>query len=116
MKKLMSTVVLSVLSACLIPNIALAQQDGEYLQIVKVAPIYPPRAAQQGIQGYVIVEYTVTVEGTVEDVTVVESSSPLFDRAAVVAAAKYRYKPKVVDGQPEAVTGVRTKITWELAD
>ncbi len=116
MKKLMSTVVLSVLSACLIPNIALAQQDGEYLQIVKVAPIYPPRAALQGIEGYVIVEYTVTVEGTVEDVTVVESSSPLFDRAAVEAAAKYRYKPKVVDGQPEAVTGVRTKITWEIAD
>ena len=116
MKKLMSTVVLSVLSACLIPNIALAQQDGEYLQIVKVAPIYPPRAAQQGIEGYVIVEYTVTEQGTVEDVSVVESSSSLFDDAAVESVRYYKYQPRVENSEAVAVPGVRTVIRFELGN
>ena len=33
--------------------------DGEYLPIVKVAPVYPARALRMGIEGYCIVEFTV---------------------------------------------------------
>src|SRR5690606_20820240 len=44
--------------------------DGEYLPIVKVAPIYPARALTRGLEGYVIVEFTVTRAGTVKDVVV----------------------------------------------
>src|SRR5690606_25710783 len=58
---------------------------GEYLPIVKVAPVYPARAAQRGLEGYVIVEFTVTETGSTRDISVVESSSSLFDRAAVDA-------------------------------
>jgi protein TonB len=90
--------------------------DGEYLPIVKVAPIYPPRAAQRGLEGYVIVQYTVTTTGEVRDVVVIESSSSLFDRAAVESAQKYRYKPRVIDGTPIEVVGVTTRIIFELED
>ena len=38
----------------------LAPSDGEYLPIVKVQPVYPRRALSRGIEGYVIVEFTVT--------------------------------------------------------
>lgn len=93
-------------------NIGVA--DGEYLPIVKVAPIYPARAAERGIEGYVIVEYTVTKDGTTRDVHVIKSTSSLFDRAAIESAQKYKYKPRVVDGQPVEVPGVRTKITFVL--
>ena len=41
--------------------------DGEYLPIVKVAPIYPRRAQTRGITGYCIVEYTVTKTGSIRD-------------------------------------------------
>ncbi|MEM8564684.1 MAG: energy transducer TonB, partial [Pseudomonadota bacterium] len=41
--------------------------DGEYLPIVKVAPIYPRRAQSRGISGYCIVEYTVTTSGAIRD-------------------------------------------------
>ena len=41
--------------------------DGEYLPIVKVAPIYPRRAQTRGISGYCIVEYTVTKTGSIRD-------------------------------------------------
>lgn len=88
--------------------------DGEYLPIVKVAPIYPARALTRGIEGYVIVEFTVTRTGTVKDVTVVESTNSIFERAAVDAAYKFKYKPRVIDGEPVEVPGVRNKITFTL--
>lgn len=88
--------------------------DGEYLPIVKVAPVYPARAAQRGLEGYVIVEFVVTRTGTTRDVTVVESTSSLFERAAIEAAQKFKYKPRVIDGEPVEVPGVRNKITFVL--
>ena len=88
--------------------------DGEYLPIVKVAPVYPARAASRGLEGYVIVEYTVTRTGTVRDPAVVESSSSLFERAALDSSLKYKYKPRVINGEPVEVPGVRTIIRFEL--
>ena len=89
--------------------------DGEYLPIVKVAPVYPSRALSRGLEGYVIVEFTVTSNGSVRDVSVVESTSTLFERAAMEAALKFKYKPRVIDGQPVEVPGVRNKISFEIA-
>ena len=88
--------------------------DGEYLPIVKVAPVYPARAAQRGLEGYVIVEYTVTRTGTTRDPIVIESSSSLFERAALESALKYKYKPRVINGEAVEVPGVRTIIRFEL--
>ena len=90
--------------------------DGEYLPIVKVAPVYPARALSRGLNGYVIVEFTVTTNGSVRDVFVVESSSTLFERAASEAALKFKYKPRVIDGEAVEVPGIRNKITFEIAE
>lgn len=97
-----------------IGGLGLGAADGEYLPIVKVAPIYPRRALQRGLEGYVIVEFTVSRQGTVKDVIVIESTSSLFDRAAVEAAQKFKYKPRVVNGEPIEVPGVRNQITFKL--
>lgn len=91
--------------------------DGEYLPIVKVAPVYPRRAQTRGIEGYVLLEFIVTKTGAVSNPVVIEASPPgIFDRAAINAALKFKYKPKVVDGEPIDVAGVRNRITFELAD
>lgn len=91
--------------------------DGDYLPIVKVAPIYPRRAQTRGIEGYVIVEYTVTKQGTVKDVVVIEADPPnIFDRAAMQSALKYKYKPRVIEGDAVEVPGVQTIIRFELED
>jgi TonB family protein len=87
--------------------------DGEYLPIVKVAPTYPKRAAAEGLDGYVIVQYTVTKSGATSEVVIIESSNTVFEQAAVESARKYKYKPRVVDGQPVAVPGVTTKMIFE---
>ena len=93
-----------------------AASDGDYLPIVKVAPIYPRRAQERGLSGYVIVEFTVTKFGTVADAKVIETTNSVFNRAAVKAAMKFKYKPKVVDGEPIDVAGVLHKITFEMED
>lgn len=91
--------------------------DGEYLPIVKVAPVYPRRAQTRGIEGFVILEFIVTKTGAVRNPVVIESKpTGIFDRAATSAALKFKYKPKVVNGEAIDVAGVRNKITFELSD
>ena len=91
--------------------------DGEYLPIVKVAPVYPRRAQTRGIEGYVLLEFIVTKTGAVANPVVIESKpAGIFDRSAINAALKFKYKPKVVDGEPIDVAGVRNRITFELQD
>ncbi len=90
--------------------------DGEYLPIVKVAPVYPHRAVVQDLEGYVIVEFTVTRSGATRDVVVIESTDSVFERPAVQAALKFKYKPRVIDGEPVEVSRIRHKITFELID
>ncbi|MGI9322029.1 MAG: energy transducer TonB [Pseudomonadales bacterium] len=106
--------------------------DGEYLPIVKVQPQYPRRALTRGMTGWVIVEFTVTSLGTVENPVVLESCgwvqnarntgecvdspSSVFNSAAIKAALKFKYKPKVIDGDPVDTAGVQNKITFELLE
>jgi protein TonB len=90
--------------------------EGDYLPIVRVAPVYPSRALSRGLEGFVDMSFTVTVTGSVEDPIVIQSTSSLFERAATRAVLKFKYKPRVVDGVPVAVSGVKTRITFELED
>ncbi len=90
--------------------------EGDYLPIVRVAPVYPTRALSRGIEGYVDMSFTVTITGTVKDPIVVDSTSSMFNRAATRAVLKFKYKPRVVDGVPVEVPGVMTRITFQLQD
>lgn len=108
------TLCVPVLAGFLAQSTALAQQADEWMPIVKVAPVYPPQAAERGLEGYVIVEYTVTENGSVADPVVVESSSSLFEEAALQSIRKYKYKPRVENGRPVSVRGVRSQITFVL--
>jgi len=89
--------------------------DGDYLPIVKVAPVYPSRALSQGLEGFVVVEFTVARSGAVKDVIVVESTDSLFERAAVEAAYRFKYRPRIIAGQSVEVPGVRNRITFDIA-
>jgi protein TonB len=92
--------------------------EGDYLPIVKVAPIYPQRALSRSIEGYCVVQYVVTRNGTIREPFVVEDqcTSSLFHRASVQAALKFKYKPRVIDGQAVEVPGVQNKFTYEIQE
>lgn len=92
--------------------------EGDYLPIVKVAPIYPNRALTRGIEGFCVVQYTVTRQGTIRDPIVIESqcTSSLFHRASINAALKFKYKPRIMDGEAVEVPGVQNKFTYEITE
>lgn len=93
----------------------LSASDGEYLPIVKVAPQYPARAQSRGIEGWVLLRFTVTKTGAVRDPEVIDAEpASVFDQAATKAVLRFKYKPRVVDGVPQEVPGVEHLITFEI--
>lgn len=93
--------------------------EGQQLPLVVVQPTYPRRCAERGIEGYVVVELTVAADGSVPtDSIEVVAAEPVgcFERSAIKAAAKFKYKPLVVDGVAKAATGIRYQFTYALAE
>jgi protein TonB len=89
--------------------------DGEMIPLTVVQPEYPRRAAQTGKEGYCTVEFTVAANGTTKDAFVADCPDSVFERAALKAAEKIKYKPRVVDGQPVDVPGVQYKFLFQMA-
>lgn len=89
--------------------------DGEMLPLVNVTPQYPTRAASRGIQGWCQVSFTVTETGGVRDVVVVDAEPRgIFDSSSIRAAEKFKFQPKVVDGQGVAVPNVQYVFRYQL--
>ena len=68
------------------------------MPISRVNPRYPRSAQKRGIEGHVVLQFTITQTGTVTNIKVVDSVPPqVFDAAAKRALARWKFKPKVVD-------------------
>ena len=91
-----------------------AGSDRDIVPLVRINPDYPPRALSRGIQGWVIVQFTISATGTVKDQKVVDSSNKIFDEAALKAIARWRYNPKVEEGVAVERKGVQTKLVFQL--
>ena len=100
-------------------NASISATDGDYLPLVAIAPQYPTRAAQRGIQGWCLVSFTVDGLGNVieDTISVVDAEPPnIFDRSSVRAAARFKFQPRVVDGQCVEVSGVQYLFRYQLED
>jgi protein TonB len=83
--------------------------------LVRIAPDYPPRALQRGLEGWVQVQFTITATGTVKDAVVVNAEpKQIFDDAALKSIARWRYNPKVENGTAVERVGVQTIIRFQL--
>lgn len=88
--------------------------DGEATPIVAIAPQYPHEARLKGIEGFVILEFTVTKDGTVRNPTVIDANpARIFNRAALRAVGRWKYKPFIVDGKAEERT-IHHKMVFTL--
>lgn len=90
--------------------------DGEIQPLVRVPPEYPIRAQERGLEGVSCAVFTVTPEGTVTDAQIYESTSSIFDRAALRAIARFRYQPRIVNGEPVPRPNVRFCFEFRLAN
>lgn len=94
-------------------TIELRPADGDAVPMVRIAPRYPERALARGIEGRVLVEFTITASGNVRDAHVVAAEpSAIFNRSAVEAVSQWRYTPKIVDGNPVERPGMRISIPF----
>lgn len=92
--------------------------DGNYLPLLATAPMYPSRAAEEGIEGWVQVEFTVTEQGTVDtdSITVLDfEPSDVFNANSIRAASKFVFSPRMESGEPVPVEGVQYLFRFRLS-
>ena len=82
---------------------------------VRLPVVYPKEAMEQCIEGWVLLRFSITELGAVENVEVVDAEPlGIFEKAAIEVVSKWEYPPRIEDGAPVAVHGVEHKITFEL--
>ncbi len=97
-------------------DISFNVSDRDAQPMVRIPPVYPPRAAEQGVQGNCIMNFDVSPDGVPINIRASSCTSSLFERTSIRAVEKWKYAPKIVDGAPVSRTGVVTQIDYQLAD
>ncbi|MBL4573360.1 MAG: M56 family metallopeptidase [Gammaproteobacteria bacterium] len=107
-----------VVSACSGVNLfGSSLQDQDILPTVAEPPQYPTRAANEGIEGWTLLSFTVTADGLVEENSVeVLDAEPveIFDRASIRAAQKFEFQPRIRNGRAVDIPGVKYVFKYEL--
>ena len=97
------------------PHLGGAPSDSGTIPLVRINPIYPRSAAERRIEGWVMIEFTISKTGTVKNARVVDAKpANIFNRSALAAIRKWKYKPTIVDGVAIETPGQRVKLTFKL--
>ena len=77
--------------------------------------LYPEKARKQGVEGWVVVEYTVTKSGKTKNISVIDSHPKgVFEAVALEEAASFTFLPKVEDCWPQEVVATQSRIIYTL--
>ena len=79
-----------------------------------VPPVYPPLASRARVAGTVILEATLTEDGTVDQIRVI-SGHPLLIDAAINSVKQWRYEPTLLNGIPVRVV-LTAKVVFRGSD
>ena len=90
--------------------------DGPLIAIVRVSPTYPGPAQAQGLEGWVDVRFDVMTNGQVVNIDVIGSSHRVFEKPAIRAAQKFRFRAPVVNGVPQVAHDVDYRFRFEIDD
>ena len=97
------------------PNIEILTTDGQLNLAFSTPPAYPIRMASRGIEGYVVVGFSVSASGAVFDPYVVEAEpSNGFNKAALEAIKRFKYKPRTIAGKGVVTDGQFYKFVFEM--
>lgn len=80
---------------------------------LKVQPEYPRRALRSGIEGVVVVEFTITKDGKVKDPVIIKSPSDIFNRAVLKVITRWQFNPETENGKPIEVRA-RQNVKFKL--
>lgn len=94
-----------------LPNLSLViEADSEMIPTNKVEPVYPIRAFNRKVEGWVQVKFTVTAAGRVdpESIDVVDSEPRgMFENSAIKATPEFTFNPRIRNGVPVEVPNVQ---------
>lgn len=91
-----------------------AMFDGDIIPLQCPPVSYPSDARRAGLSGWVQIEFVVGPDGSVRSAKAVDAQPRgVFEAAAVMAAQRCRFKPKMVDGKPVEQRG-RRKWNFDL--
>ena len=80
-----------------------------------ITPEYPASALEREVEGYVLLNLTVFDTGAVGNITITESNPPgIFDSAAIDAAIRMRFEPRIVFDEAVTVDDVPYRFDWNL--
>lgn len=83
--------------------------DGDVIPLVRMPAQYPSKAKRRNIEGFVKARLEVNALGTVDSVEIIDSKPKgVFERSAIRALYKYKFKPQIVNGKPQAQTVTQT--------
>jgi TonB family protein len=80
----------------------------------RVAPVYPGGQHLRGLEGEVVVEFSVDTEGRVINPYIVRSNNPGFDAAAIEAIVKWQFHPAMADGRPVVTDKVQQLLSFQI--
>lgn len=87
-----------------------------FLPMDMVTPEYPARALQNGIEGWVQVQFTIDINGQIiQPQIIARSPSRIFDRSVLAALKKSHYRPQLLNGEPVIVQGVTELFRFKLS-
>lgn len=79
------------------------------------APTYPRRARQLGIEGYIVMQFSVNTDGTVADIAVQDAKpSRAFVRTATRAVESFEFPPCMTNGLATKITDISIKYDFNL--
>ena len=90
--------------------------DRDAQPMVRIPPQYPPRAAERGTEGYCMMQFDVTPDGTPTNIVAIDCSSSLFERSSIRAVERWRYEPRIENGSAVWRRGVQTRLDYQLSD
>ncbi|MCG7534674.1 energy transducer TonB [Pseudoalteromonas sp. OOF1S-7] len=89
--------------------------DMQATPIVRVEPRYPTIAARDGTEGWVELHFTISETGEVIDARVANAEPKrVFNREALKALKRWKYRPQVVNGQPQPQRGQKVVLEFKL--
>lgn len=73
------------------------------VEIASSAPVYPEAALRAGLEGTVVLEALVSMQGDVTSVRVLKGVHPSLDMQALATVKAFRYRPATFRGRPVSV-------------
>ena len=96
-------------------DIKIVDGGGGIVAYLKPQPMYPSRALTRGIEGHVDLAFDIIATGSTTNIRVINADPEgVFERAAINALKKWRYKVPVIDDVPQGQVDMMTRMTFEL--